>query len=102
MSRKIVLSKRASRNLDKLLEYLETKWSKRVKDNFIKKLDKSLLILQERPESSPKSEVVKGLYKCVITKQTTAFYKFDNKNIYIVTIFDTRQDPDKLNKKVQE
>ena len=98
MSRKIVLSKRASRNLEKLLEYLETKWSKRVKDNFIKKLDKALLILKEKPESSPKSEVIKGLYRRVITKQTTAFYKFDNKNIYLVTIFDTRQDPDKLNK----
>ena len=102
MSRKIVLSKRASRNLEKLLEYLETKWSKRVKDNFIKKLDKSLQILKEKPESSPKSEVIKGLYRCVITKQTTAFYKFDNNSIYVVTIFDTRQDPDKLNKEVQE
>jgi len=37
MSRKIVLSNRASGNLEKLLEYLENKWSKRVKDNFIKK-----------------------------------------------------------------
>ncbi len=69
MSRKIVLSKRASKNLEKLLEYLETKWSKRVKDNFIKKLDRSLQILKEKPESSPKSDIVKGLCKCVGNKQ---------------------------------
>ena len=73
MSRKIVLSKRASKNLEKLLEYLETKWSKRVKDNFIKKLDRSLQILKEKPESSPKSDIVKGLCKCVVMKQTTVF-----------------------------
>ena len=102
MNRKIVLSKRASRNLEKLLEYLEIKWSKKVKDNFIKKLEKALKILIEKPESSPKSEIIKGLHKCVVTKQTTVFYKFDNKHIFVVTIFDTRQEPKKLNKEVQE
>jgi plasmid stabilization system protein ParE len=97
MSRKIVLSKRASRKLEKLLEYLETEWSKRIKNNFIKKLDRSLHILKEKPESSPKSDRVKDLYKCVVTKQTTVYYKFDNKKLYVVTFFDTRQDPNKLN-----
>ena len=101
MSRKIVLSKRASRNLEKLLEYLETEWSIRIKNNFIKKLDRSLHILKEKPESSPKSDRVIGLHKCVVTKQTTVYYKFDSEKLYIVTIFDTRQDPNKLNKETQ-
>ncbi|MCK5169773.1 MAG: type II toxin-antitoxin system RelE/ParE family toxin [Bacteroidales bacterium] len=101
MSRKILLSKRASGNLEKLLEYLENKWSKRVKDNFIKKMDKALNILKEKPESSPKSEIIKGLHRNVITKQTTVYYKFDSKKLYIVTIFDTRQDPNKLKKETE-
>jgi len=100
MSRKIVLSKRASGKLDKLLEYLETEWSIRIKNNFIKKLDRSLQILKEKPESSPKSDRVNGLYKCVVTKQTTVYYKFDNKKLYVVTIFDTRQNPKRLNKEI--
>jgi plasmid stabilization system protein ParE len=100
MSRKLVLSKRASGKLDKLLEYLETEWSIRIKNNFIKKLDRSLQILKEKPESSPKSDRVNGLYKCVVTKQTTVYYKFDSKKLYIVTIFDTRQDPKRLNKEI--
>jgi len=100
MSRKIVLSKRASGKLDKLLEYLETEWSIRIKNNFIKKLDRSLQILKEKPESSPKSDRVNGLYKCVVTKQTTVYYKFDSKKLYVVTIFDTRQDPKRLNKEI--
>ncbi len=62
MNRKIVLSKRASRKLDKLLEYLETEWSIRIKNNFIKKLDRSLQIIKENPESFPKSDRITGLY----------------------------------------
>jgi plasmid stabilization system protein ParE len=100
MSRKIVLSKRASGKLDKLLEYLETEWSIRIKNNFIKKLERSLQIIKEKPESSPKSDRVIGLYKCVVTKQTTVYYKFDSKKLYVVTIFDTRQDPKRLNKEI--
>ena len=43
MIRKIKLSKRAAKKLEKLLEYLEIKWSIKVKNEFIKKLDKSLI-----------------------------------------------------------
>ena len=96
MSRKVVLSKSASKNLDILLEYLELEWSKKVKDTFIKKLDKAVNVLKVNPESSPKSEIIKDLYKCVVTKQTTMFYKFDSKRLYIAKIFDTRQSPEKL------
>lgn len=34
--------------------------------------------------------------KCVITKQNTIFYRFQNGKIEIVRIYDTRQDPNKL------
>ena len=37
--RKIILSKRASNRLNQLLEYLETEWSLKVKNDFIKKLE---------------------------------------------------------------
>jgi plasmid stabilization system protein ParE len=98
MERRVVLSKRAAGKLDKLLEYLETKWSKRVKDQFIQKMDRALNIIKEQPESSPISEKIQGLHRCVVTSQTTVYYKFDEKVIRIVTLFDTRQNPTKLNK----
>ncbi len=41
--RKIKLSKRASKKLEKLLEYLELEWSLKVKEDFIKKLNKTKL-----------------------------------------------------------
>lgn len=88
------LSGRAKIKLEKkLLEYLEAEWSSEVKNNFIHKLDRTIAIIQSNPEIFPKTEVIKGLHKCVITKQTTLYYRIKGSRIDIVTIFDSRQDP---------
>ena len=92
----IILSKRASKKLDELLDYLDREWSIKVKMNFINKFDKSLERISQFPESSEKSFLLKGLHRCVITKQTTIYYKFDSKRIQIIAIFDTRMNPDRL------
>jgi plasmid stabilization system protein ParE len=76
MNREIRLSGRAMKNLDKLFVFLEKEWSTTVKLEFIQKLDKSLKQIQKLPESCPESEKIRGLRKCVVTKQTTIFYKF--------------------------
>ena len=94
--REIVLSKTAAIKLENLLNYLETEWSNRVKQNFIKKLDNSLTQIQAYPHSFEKSELKPNLYRCVITKQTSLYYKFDVKKVYIVTIFDNRMNPKKV------
>ena len=99
--RKVILSKRASGKLDKLLEYLETEWSLKVKNDFINKLDKSIKQIQKYPESCKKTDSVHGLYMFVITKQTSLFYRFDSKSIKIVTLFDNRMDPEKLKKEIE-
>ena len=102
MIRKIKLSKRASTKLDKLLYYLETEWSLKVKTEFIKKLDKSLSMIQDNPEFFAKSDKIKGLHRCIVTKQTTIFYRYDSKYIFVVTLFDNRQNPNKLKKEIYE
>jgi plasmid stabilization system protein ParE len=50
--RKVILSKRTSKKIDKLLNYLEFKWSEKVKQDFISKLDKSIKKVREFPESN--------------------------------------------------
>jgi len=96
MSRTVIISKLAEQKLENIFQYLTKKWSVKVKNEFITKLDKNISIIKEQPESFPSSDKRKGLRKCVITKQTTLFYRFDKKQIKIVTIFDTRQSPKKL------
>ena len=100
MSRKVVISKTAERKLDKLFEYLITEWSAKVKTEFVKKLDSSIEIIKNQPEIFPESKKGKSLRKCVLTKHTTLFYRYNSKRINIVTIFDTRQNPNKLNKEM--
>jgi plasmid stabilization system protein ParE len=97
MSRSIIISKTVKNKLNTLFIYLLEKWNLNLKLDFIKKLDKSINHIKLHPESFPISNKKKGLYKCVITKQTT-FYRFNSKRIVIVTIFDTRQNPNKLEK----
>jgi plasmid stabilization system protein ParE len=98
MSRKVIISQIAEKRLEILFEYLLDVWSYKVKTDFINKLDKNIQIIKNQPESFPESEKESGLRKCVITKQTTLYYEFNNKEIHILSLFDTRQDPKKLKK----
>ena len=98
MSRKVEISKTAEKKLDKLFDYLLQNWSQKVKSDFINKLDKSINLIKSTPEIFPESVDQKGLHKCVITKQTTLYYRFNSKTIFIVTLFDSRQHPNKLKK----
>jgi plasmid stabilization system protein ParE len=94
--REIILSKTAAAKLENLLNYLETEWSERVKHNFIGKLDKSLKQIGKYPLSFENSQVKPNLHRCLVTKQTTLYYTFNIKRVYIVTIFDNRMNPEKL------
>jgi plasmid stabilization system protein ParE len=98
MPRKVIISKTAEKKLNSLFKYLLENWSAKVKSNFIKKLDHNIDHIKSEPESFPESQKDLGLRKCVITKQTTLYYRFDSDQIKIVTIFDTRQNPKKLKK----
>ena len=101
MKREVRLANRAMKKLDNLLVYLEKEWSIKVKNDFIVKLDKSLKQIQKLPDSFPESEKVKGLRKCVVTKQTTIFYKYTETSIDIVAIFDNRQSPKSLKNEIK-
>lgn len=98
--REVILSKRASVKLEKLLNYLEKKWSRKVKLKFIEKLDKAISQIRLYPESSEKSATKKGLHRFVVTRQTTIYYQFDQNSIRIVTLFDTRMNPNRLAKEI--
>jgi len=96
VERTVKVSHTAEKKLEQLFDFLVKNWSVKVKNDFIRKLDKSINVIKVFPDSFPESEKEKGLRKCVITKQTTLYYRFNSTTINIVTIFDTRQNPDNL------
>lgn len=100
---KVFLSELAESKLLKLNEFLLENWNLKVRNDFIKKLTSKIEQISNQPESCPESYLFKGLFKCVVTKQTTFYYRvsFDKKEIEIITVFDTRQNPDQLGKDIR-
>lgn len=96
----VFLSKSAKEKLLKLTEYLLENWGVKAKKDFIDKLTEKINQIVLQPQSCVQSSAFKNLYKCVVTKQTTFYYRIASnpKSIEIITIFDTRQSPDKLSK----
>lgn len=96
----IYFSELAKFKLHKLTNHLLENWGFQIKNDFLKKLDNKILQIKSQPYSCIQSFEFKGLYKCVITKQTTFYYRISEKQqeIEIITIFDTRQNPNKLYK----
>lgn len=94
----IYFSELAKFKLHKLTNYLLENWNLQVKNDFLKKLDNKIVQIKTQPYSCIHSSEFTGLYKCVVTKQTTFYYRIFEKQqeIEIITIFDTRQNPDKL------
>jgi plasmid stabilization system protein ParE len=94
--RQIVITPRAQKEFNSLFEYLELKWSLKVKNDFVMKLNLVLKSVDKNPESFPISSKNNKFRKCVITKQNTLFYHYNEKHIVVVAVFDTRQNPKKL------
>ena len=95
---KVYLSELAESKLLTLNEYLLSHWNMKVKNDFFQKFRNKVKLISNQPKSCPESSEFKGLYKCVVSKHNTFYYRINqNQNeIEIITIFDTRQSPDKL------
>ena len=96
MNRKVIISKNASQSLQDIADYIEFKWSIKIRNEFVDKFEKNVKLIQSNPESFPKSTINNDLHKCVVTKQMSIFYKFNFNTIRILQVFDTRQNPNKL------
>lgn len=98
----VFLSNQAEIKLLQLNDYLLHKWNVKVRDEFIEKLTQKINQISAQPESCPQSRDFNGLYKCVVTKQTTFYYRilFDKNEIEVITLFDTRQNPYKLKNEI--
>ncbi len=99
---KVYVSELAAAKLLALSNYLVENWNVKTRDKFIEKLTQKIKQISRFPESCPESKILKGLFKCVVSKQTTFYYRIDaqKEEIEIITLFDTRQDPEKLKKDI--
>ncbi|WP_428230379.1 type II toxin-antitoxin system RelE/ParE family toxin [Flavobacterium sp.] len=101
MNLKVNFSKTAEKDLDTVLSFIEARWSKKSKKIYLVKFEKAISIISMNPEIFPKSSINKKYRKCVITKQSSLLYSFGSNEVRIHTIFDTRQDPNKIKKDIK-
>lgn len=98
----VYLSPVAEYKLESLVEYLNSEWGEKSKSKLLKELKQSIAQIESFPESCPKSESFDGIYKCVVSKLTSFYYRIHNQEIEILTITDNRQNPNELLEEIRK
>jgi len=93
---KVFWTDEAIKNLQSIMDYLDSQWTQREIDNFKKKLAKQIELIETNPRLFPVSEYNPRLRKAVLSKQTTIFYEIADRMIYLVYLFNKRQDIEKI------
>ncbi|MFO7447911.1 MAG: type II toxin-antitoxin system RelE/ParE family toxin [Ignavibacteriaceae bacterium] len=93
---KIFWTDRAVKDFLSIVTYLEKNWTEKELKNFIARLDKRLNLISINPKLFPKTQIKESIRRSVLTKQLTIYYFFDNKEVKIIALFDTRQNSSKL------
>ena len=96
MAKKVVLTRIAERNYEDILDYLFNHWDKTVVDNFIVRFEEACAFLAQNPQIYPIINLDKQIRRCVLTKHNSVYFTYNNATITIITIYDTRQNPGKL------
>jgi plasmid stabilization system protein ParE len=86
----ILITPEAAADVSRINQYLLENWSERVRDNFIKKLRKSVALIQVMPLAYPVSARKTTLRRCVITPQTSLYYTIKGETVIIVSVLDNR------------
>lgn len=93
---KLLWSVRTLSDLKNIVDYLLENWTEKELKNFARSLDKRIEIILFNPRIFPKTRKRREIIKSVLTKRTVIYYETSDKVITIVTLFDPRQNPNKL------
>ncbi len=90
-SLKVTFTPLAEKRLIKLLDYLEEEWSRKTRDQVLDKILGDIKRVSKYPNSCSESKFKKGLHQCVVSKQTSFYYRIKKSELEIISIFDNRQ-----------
>ena len=86
----------AEKQLDDIIEYLESNWTDREIRNFFRKLEKALKVISNKPLQQKISERKEGAYEYQLSPQTTLFYSFDKTTATILVLWLNKMNPTNL------
>ena len=93
---KIFWTEEAISNLESILDYLRNNWTQKEIDIFKISLSKQIDLISKNPKLFPISEFNPRLRKAVLSEQTTIFYELSDQIIYLVYLFNNKQDITKI------
>lgn len=77
------------------IDYLETEWSEKTAQNFIDKVNTTIELLKNDNVLFIKTNY-KSVYKIVITKHISLYYRIENTNLELLRFWNTFQDTEKF------
>lgn len=92
----LLVSPQAEYKLDALLLYLLTEWGMRVQQTFLDNFLHCLSIIKMNPYTFPASLQNPNIRQCVVTSLNKIFYSIEGNDIIILSVEDTRMDPQKM------
>ncbi len=93
MAYEVIIKKRFIKKVLNVLTYLEKEWSAKEAEDFLAKVEYRVAIIQSQPFIGLPSEKVKGVRGILITRHNKMYYKVSGKQIIILNMYDTRQNP---------
>ena len=95
MAYEVVVKKRFTNKVQKVLEYLEKQWSQKVAADFLLKIDRRIELLTKHPHFGAPSTKLKDLRGLLITRHNRMYYKIAGNKIIVLNMYDTRMDSSK-------
>ena len=88
-------TERAIQEYEQLLTYLWKEWGEETTIKVCEEIDKKIFHIQKSPEQFPVFLKTKKIHRCVVSHQTSIFFRIQKESIELLSLFDNRQDPKK-------
>ena len=95
MAYQIIVKKRFTNKVQKVLAYLEKEWSHKVASNFLIKIDRRFALLTKQPFAGRSSSKIKKIRGLLITRHNKLYYTIEDDKVIILNMYDTRMNPKK-------
>ena len=96
MPKPVIWSSQADKDFERILDYLAQEWEDSVSAKFLDLVDILLKQIAINPRQYPLIHKSLNIRKCVVTKHNTLYYRNKRTVVEVLRIYDTRQDPEKL------
>lgn len=90
MAIEVIWTPLATKNLAEILAYLESEWSLKIAEGFIKELHYQIKIISAYPEIGIQSSKNTLVRRVLVTKHNALYYMVENQKLVLLNFYDTR------------